>query len=69
MPDTRKPTPVNLGVKQTPRPTPRPATVWLGRPDPVQAAPRVQSVHMPTPPKSSASVPTVQPVNLGTTKK
>ena len=67
MADTRKP--INLGVKQTPRPTPRPATVWLGRSDPAQAVQRVQSVHMPTPPKSSASVPTVQPVNLGTAKK
>jgi hypothetical protein len=69
MADTRKPTPVNLGVKQTPRPVPRPATVWLGRSDPAQAVPRVQSVHMPTPPKSSASVPTTKPVYLGTAKK
>jgi len=61
--------PVNLGAKQTPRPTPRPATVYLGRSDPAQAVPRVQSVHMPTPPKSSASVPTAKPVYLGTAKK
>jgi len=57
--------PVNLGVKQTPRPAPRPATVWLGHSDPAQAVPRVQSVHMPQPVKSSASVPTIQPVKLG----
>ena len=57
--------PVNLGVKQTPRPTPRPATVWSGRSDPAQAVPRVQSVHMPQPVKSSASVPTAKPVKLG----
>ena len=69
MADTRKPTPVNLGVKQTTRPTPRPATVWLGRSDPAQAVPRVQSVHMPQPVKSSASVPTAKPVKLGTAKK
>ena len=61
--------PVNLGRKMPERPAPRPATVWLGRSDPAQAVPRVQSVHMPQPVKSSASVPTVQPVNLGTAKK
>ena len=69
MADTRKPTPVNLGVKQTTRPTPRPATVWLGRSDPAQAVPRVQSVHMPQPATDTRPAPKAQPVKLGTAKK
>ena len=70
MADTRKPTPVNLGVKQTPRPTPTVQPVRLATPHYAdRAAPRIQSVHMPQPVKSSASVPTIQPVKLGTAKK
>ena len=62
--------PVNLGVKQTPRPTPTAQPVRLATPHYAdRAAPRIQSVHMPTPPKSSTSVPTAKPVYLGTAKK
>ena len=68
------PQPVNLPRATTPtRPAPRPATVYLGRPERTVSMPQVQPVHMPhvqpvhmpQPAKDTKPAAKAKTVNLG----
>jgi hypothetical protein len=60
------PQPVNLPRATTPtRPAPRPATVYLGRPERTVSMPQVQPVHMPQPAQDTKPSTKAKAVKLG----